>query len=658
MKSSFVSCLTFKEEKKIISITLNSESKIHNNLISIGKDTFIKDYYHFFSKENIYILFQRIFHRTILNYFLKNFSNWKFKKIKTFQKIFFGLLNYFNLFPRNYLKMNSISQIKKLSKSITPIIYWKIFYNTLRNQILRNNSLSVRFTFISLQFFKFWFHKPSNNEKLEFLFSRINFTEKNQNLNLLIFRLLFYVYLFNFKKKNNSKLKFRLLDILFVNIINGKMKGRENFYLRLLKITSSLFFKLDNYYQVLKIFFFLEQFKKYNEKKKKNLKYNFNSILWKTKKFYCLSRKNFIYLKIKNLSNFLTNLNGVDFPKFTSIEVWNSNSMILKQANLIHLKNINNRRLTFNGIETKIFIGIIIIKTFLKNQLFEKNNFESFKNKFFSTIKKQNNLKKDAKKFPPILIFNKTLVKMFNKKSFFSKILFSHSIFFTNTWQEEKILSTKKVDKNSSHFKIFLWDFKNKITDKIRKFLNFFFLLFYSVVFASQIKRSNFTVSGYFSIWNITSIFRLLKRIPKGRTKLINIKELKINLNKIKNLQKDLKIKVENHFLFSKEQFNVKNYNIFHHFLKRLYMVFFLSTNSKFLFKSFRFQNKKSNFYLFINSVIKNFYIFQVKNDFRRNFDFILKKNFRDNVHFRHSRCKLFLENYYDFEILFDKLIV
>ena len=106
MKSSFVSCLTFKEEKKIISITLNSESKIHNNLISIGKDTFIKDYYHFFSKENIYILFQRIFHRTILNYFLKNFSNWKFKKIKTFQKIFFGLLNYFNLFPRNYLKMN------------------------------------------------------------------------------------------------------------------------------------------------------------------------------------------------------------------------------------------------------------------------------------------------------------------------------------------------------------------------------------------------------------------------------------------------------------------------------------------------------------------------------------------------------------------------
>ena len=89
-----------------------------------------------------------------------------------------------------------------------------------------------------------------------------------------------------------------------------------------------------------------------------------------------------------------------------------------------------------------------------------------------------------------------------------------------------------------------------------------------------------------------------------------------------------------------------------------LYMVFFLSTNSKFLFKSFRFQNKKSNFYLFINSFIKNFYIFQVKNDFRRNFDFILKKNFRDNVHFRHSRCKLFLENYYDFKILFDKLIV
>jgi len=658
MTCSFISCLTIKEEKKIISITLNSESKFYNELISIRKITFFIDYYHFSSKENIYTLYQRIFHRAILNIFLKNFSNWKFKKIKTFQKIFLCIFNYFNLFPQNYLKINSVSHVKKLSQTITLKTYWKIFNNTLRNLILRNKNLSVRFTFITLQFFKFWFHKPSNNENLEFLFSRINFTEKNQKLNLLIFRLFFYIYLFNFKKKNNFKMKFRLLDILFLNIINGELKGGENFYLNPLKMTSSLFFKLENYYQFFKKFFFLEQIKKYTEKKKKNLKHKFNSIFLKTRKLYCTSGKNFVCSKIKNLSNFLINLNGLDFPKLTSIKVCDSNSKIPKRANLVLLKNINNRRLIFNGIEIKIFIGIAIIKTFLKNLFFEKNNFESCKNKFFSKTWKKKNLKKDAKKFPLILVFNKNLVKMFNKKSFFSKILFSYSIFFKNTRPEEKTSITKKFNKNLSHLKIFLWDFKNKPTEEIKKLLNFYFLFFYNSFFSTQTTKSNSTVLGSFSIWNITSIFKSPKMIPKRLTKLININQSKITLDKIKNLKKDLIIKVENHLIFSKEQFNIKNHNTFHHFLKELYMIFFLTINSKFLFKSFHFHIKKISFYVLINSVIKNFYIFLVTKDFRRIFDSILKKIFRDTIHFRHSSCKLFLKNYYDFKMLFDKLIV
>lgn len=651
MKNSFVNCLTLKEEKKIISITLNSESKNRAELILSGKNSFLIDYYHFFSKENIYILFQRIFHRGILNNFLINFSNWKLKKIKTFQKIFFGLFNYLYIFPQNYLKINSVSQIKKLSQTITLKKYWKIFNNTLRSQILRNNNLSVRFTFITLQFFKFWFFKPSKNENLEFLFSRINFTKKNRNLNSLIFRLFFYVYLFNFKKKNNFKLKIQILDILLVNIINGEIKGGENFYMKPLKISSSFSFKLDNYYQVFKIFFFLKQIKKYT--KDKTLKYNFNSIFLKTKEFYFISQKNFICTNIKNLFNFLTNLNGVEFSKLSAIKVCNSNFKIHKQVNLAQLRKMNNRRLTFNGIEIKIFLGIKIIRTFLKNQLFEKSNFESFNNKFFSKIKKQNDLKKDAKKFPPILVFNKILVKMFDKKSIFSKIIYSHSIFFKNTQQKKK-LRTKKFRKNSNLFKIFSWDFKNKLKDKIKKLLNFYFLLFYNVIFATQITKSNLTVLGSFSFWNFTSDFKL----PKRSTKLINIKEPKITLDKIKNLKKDLIIKVENHLLFSKKQFNFKNYNTFHHFLKELTMVFFLSINPKFVLKSFHFQIKKINFYLLINSVIKNFYIFMVTKDLRKNFYSILKKNFQDTIHFRHSICKLFLENYYDFKILFYKLIV
>ena len=77
----------------------------------------------------------------------------------------------------------------------------------------------------------------------------------------------------------------------------------------------------------------------------------------KTRKLYCTSGKNFVCSKIKNLSNFLINLNGLDFPKLTSIKVCDSNSKIPKRANLVLLKNINNRRLIFNGIEIKIFMN-------------------------------------------------------------------------------------------------------------------------------------------------------------------------------------------------------------------------------------------------------------------------------------------------------------
>ena len=73
----------------------------------------------------------------------------------------------------------------------------------------------------------------------------------------------------------------------------------------------------------------------------------------------------------------------------------------------------------------KILIGIVLSNIYSGGLFFEKNRFNSHKNKLFSKNPKANCLNKNMKKFPTILIFDRNLVKMSLKKSLIFKIFFS-----------------------------------------------------------------------------------------------------------------------------------------------------------------------------------------------------------------------------------------
>ena len=86
------------------------------------------------------------------------------------------------------------------------------------------------------------------------------------------------------------------------------------------------------------------------------------------------------------------------------------------------------------------------------------------------------------------------------------------------------------------------------------------------------------------------------------------------------------------------------------------YLSLFFSTNSEFIMKFFQSRHKKINFYQMIKYVFKNFYIFLITKDLRKNITSNRKKLFRDIIHFRNSNLNKSLENKYYFKMLLNNV--
>ena len=320
MNTSLISNPKLTNEVGINPIALNFKLGFYKKLIQIGRDTFLKSYYQFFLKEIIYFLYQEVFQRAIFDTLSKNFPDWKNRQFKTFQQIFLSINYDSHLMPQSYLTLSLLVQNEEISLKTTRPTCWKIFSNTFRNHIIRNNNVSIRFIFLTLHDFKFLYPEHFIEENIDFFFLRVNSTNKNQKLNLIIFKFFFSINLFYTAKKNSFNLKSYLLDILIINIINGKIGGRDNLYLKPIQTSPIILFDLDNYYQILKPLYFLGEVENFPGKEAENLKNNYNFKFWKTTDFNTLPQKTIVCLKKKNLFHPLINLNGIDFLKLSAFK--------------------------------------------------------------------------------------------------------------------------------------------------------------------------------------------------------------------------------------------------------------------------------------------------------------------------------------------------
>ena len=615
-------------------VTLNFKLEISNKLISIRERSFLNIYNRFFLKETIYFLYQKIFQRTIFSIFSKNSPNWGDIQFETFRKIFFFVNYNFYPIPRRYLIKGFLVQNQEFSPITTQKTCWKIFSDSFRNQLIRNHdTISIRFTFLTLNSFTFSYPEQYIEKNVNFFFSRINSTAKNQKLNGLIFKFFFSINLLNFAKRSAFNLTSHITDILKVIIINGNLGGQDNFYLKPVNVLLTTLFDLDNYYLILKPLYFLQETEKLSRKGKGKFFYNYNLKLWEASGFNIKLKKKLACFKKRNFFKLLVNFNGIDFLKLSAFKFCNMNFKFFRKRIFFCLKNIIiHKKFNNNEITMKILIGIVLSNIYSGGLFFEKNRFNSHKNKLFSKNPKANCLNKNMKKFPTILIFDRNLVKMSLKKSLIFKIFFCCSTVDQSRGLICTLPNSDNFFDNSDHPKFLLKDFINKSGNRIEDCFSFNFQLLYGFFFSTHKELLISGGSNSFSYWDLSTYFILPSINLEKHGKTMKQNQIRMTSGNLKTIKNKLLKKYEK------------------------YLSLFFSTNSEFIMKFFQSRHKKINFYQMIKYVFKNFYIFLITKDLRKNITSNRKKLFRDIIHFRNSNLNKSLENKYYFKMLLNNV--
>lgn len=191
------------------------------------KNGFLMEYLRFFSKEIIYNIFTNIFYKKVIEFQKYNLDISGLNINKNFYKALIFTLNYFHPIFKNFFFPEVLSTKKYNNLYIRHRIFKSFYVNLLRNQIVRKMDLSQNVSSICLKIFKKQIiHgktvKFDQKSLIDFLFKRINYTEKNHTPAFIIFKMGFLAQMFDLKIIQKINFRTWLVKSISTQIISGK----------------------------------------------------------------------------------------------------------------------------------------------------------------------------------------------------------------------------------------------------------------------------------------------------------------------------------------------------------------------------------------------------------------------------------------------------
>ena len=569
---------------------------------------FFSKYSQFFLKENTYKIFQKLFQKSIFETLSKNFVHKEFKLFEKFVKIFFFKIEYFHRIPLNFSILPLFYLRRKFYQTLFQIYSMKFFINLLRNIIVRNGELSITIAYFKIRFFKELClnsekRKPFKKFEVLPLFNRINYAKKNQKLKFIFFKILNFLGLYSFPKKENSIITQLMENGLILNIIDGKISQGVFFFMEPLERNFSFVLNLDNYFQIFDSILFLLKHRedtggKTKEqvfKKKKTIsreKITINGIFFRSEIDF--SHLGNIFFKVYYTKK-------INSWKINFFKIYPCDSKFFRLVNYLQSKKVSPKRF-WNSEKDEFLTRLIMCNLFCLKISGILDSTRYFNTKRFINKDGLSLSEKKLFYFPKKLILDKKIIKNFTKKMPFSfRISICNNFSATRSSFQKASVSTHPsvLDNKSSD-----WDFLKKNKNfKIKQF--FQICVFFSKLYLSYSDFNTLTVGALTSIFFFDLLSNLKNCFFKPRTfnKFFqrkigkNIKSNFFVENRLYNENKYRKNKFESYF----SDLLPKKGNFFYN-KTRIIKIF--PTNLQSITPSI-FQIKKI--------IFKNFHVFQLK---------------------------------------------
>ena len=229
-----------------------------------GTYNYFCEYSKFFLKEIIYELFPTIFYKKVIETLGYNLYVFDFIQHKNLFNAYFSLSNYFHTASKNFFLSSIFSSDEKFEFEFAENRLFRPFLvNIIRAQIVRENAISISISFMDIRILQ----KSVNIKKesgvngnlyFDFLFKRINYTEKNRNTRVILVKTGTFVLIFNLKIKRNLDFKIWLENNLVIHLVSGQKEIQLFFFLCHKEKTICELTNLDNFYQVFPFFSFFK----------------------------------------------------------------------------------------------------------------------------------------------------------------------------------------------------------------------------------------------------------------------------------------------------------------------------------------------------------------------------------------------------------------